>query len=152
MTLLDQISQHLTEAMKAKEVVRLSTLRMVKSALKNSEIEKMAPLDEAESIKVLQSLLKKRRDSIEQFEKAGRTDLAQKEAAEMTIIEAYLPAPLDEDALAKIVDQTLVEIGATSAKDMGRAMKAVMAKLADQAADGKVVSGLVKSRLGSVGS
>ena len=149
MTLLDQISQHLTEAMKAKDVVRLSTLRMVKSALKNSEIEKMAPLDEAESIKVLQSLLKKRRDSIEQFEKAGRRDLAQKEAAEMTIIEAYLPAPLDEDALAKIVDQTLVEIGATTAKDMGRAMKAVMAKLADQAVDGKVVSGLVKSRLGS---
>ncbi len=148
MTLLEEVTQALTAAMKAQEVLRLSTLRMVKSALKNREIEKMAPLDAAESLKVLQTLVKQRRDSAEQFTQAGRPELAEKEIAEIKVIEEYLPASLDETTLARLVDETLVEIGATSAKDMGRAMKAVMSKLGGQAVDGKIVSGLVKTKLG----
>ena len=149
MTYLDRINQELTAAMKAREELKLSTLRMVKSALKNKEIEKMAPLDDAESIKVLQSLVKKGRDSAQQYRDAGRNELAEKEDAEVAFIEAYLPAALDEAALEKIVIATLDEIGATSAKDMGRAMKAVMAKLAGQSVDGKVVNQLVKAKLGT---
>jgi len=147
MTLPERINQDLTAAMKAKDTERLSALRMVKTALKNREIEKMSPLDDAEATKVLQSLVKQRRDSIEQYTQGGRPELAAKEAAEITVIEAYLPAALDEATLARIVEETLGEIGAQSAKDMGRAMKAVMAKLAGQAVDGKVINQLVKSKL-----
>ena len=149
MTLQERINQDLTAAMKAKDAGRLSALRMVKTALKNREIEKMSPLDDAEATKVLQSLVKQRRDSIEQYTQGGRPELAAKEAAEITVIEAYLPAALDEATLARIVDETLGEIGAQSAKDMGRAMKAVMAKLAGQAVDGKIVNQLVKAKLGA---
>ena len=148
MTFLERINQDITAAMKAREAARLSTLRLVKAALKNREIEKMAALDDAEAIKVLQSLVKQRRDSIEQYQAGGRPELAEKEAGEIKIIEAYLPAALDEATLAKVVDETLAEIGATSVKDLGRAMKAVMAKLAGQTVDGKIVNQLVKARLG----
>jgi len=147
MSFLDEINVALTAAMKAQDAARLSTLRMVKAALKNREIEKMAALDAPESIKVLQSLVKQRKDSIEQYLNAGRSELAEKEAAEIKVIEEYLPAAMDEGALAQIVDQVVAEIGATEAKDMGRAMKAVMAKLTGEAVDGKVVSALVKARL-----
>lgn len=147
MSLLDQISLDIVSAMKAKDALRLSTLRMVKSALKNREIEKMAPLDEAESIKILQSLVKQRRDSVEQYLDGGRPDLAQKEAAEILFIEGYLPAAIDEETIAIVVDQTLLELGTTSAKDLGRVMKAVMAKLSGQAVDGKVVNALVRAKL-----
>lgn len=147
MTLPERINQDLTAAMKAKDTERLSALRMVKTALKNREIEKMSPLDDSEATKVLQSLVKQRRDSIEQYTQGGRPELAAKEAAEINVIEAYLPAALDEATLARIVEETLGEIGAQSAKDMGRAMKAVMAKLAGQAVDGKVINQLVKSKL-----
>jgi len=146
-TLVEQVNQDLTAAMKAKDAERLSALRMVKTALKNREIEKMAALEDAEAIKVLQSLVKQRRDSIEQYELAKRPDLAAKEAAEIKVIEAYVPAALDESALAAIVDQTLTEIGAQGSKDLGRAMKAVMARLAGQTADGKLVNELVRKRL-----
>jgi hypothetical protein len=149
MTLLDQINQALTAAMKAKDAERLSALRMVKTALKNHEIAKMAPLDDAESTKVLHSLVKQRRDSMEQYTQGGRPELAAKEAAEIKVIAEYLPAALDEATLARIVDEALNEIGASSAKDLGRAMKAVMAKLAGQAVDGKIISQLVKSKLGA---
>jgi uncharacterized protein YqeY len=149
MTLQERINQDLTAAMKAKDADRLSALRMVKTALKNREIEKMSPLDDAEATKVLQSLVKQRRDSIEQYTQGGRPELAAKEAAEITVIEAYLPAALDEATLERIVEETLGEIGAQSAKDMGRAMKAVMAKLAGQAVDGKIVNQLVKAKLGA---
>jgi uncharacterized protein YqeY len=149
MRLAEQINQDLTAAMKAQDAARLSALRMVKTALKNREIEKMAPLDETEAIRVLQSLVKQRRDSIEQYTQGGRPELAAKEAAEIAVIEAYLPAALDEAALARIVEETLSEIGAQSPKDMGRAMKAVMARLAGQSVDGKVVNQLVKSKLGA---
>lgn len=148
MSFLERINQDLSAAMKAKEAERLSTLRMVKTALKNREIEKMAPLDDAESIKVMQSLVKQRRDSAEQYRQAGREELAAKEEAEIKVIEEYLPAALDEATLERIVNETLAEIGATSARDMGRAMKAVMARLAGQAVDGKAVNQLVKAKLG----
>ncbi len=149
MTLQEQINQDLTAAMKAKDAERLSTLRMMKTALKNREIEKMGPLDDAEAIKVLQSLVKQRRDSIEQYRQGGRPELAEKEAAEIKVIEEYLPAAMDQATLSRIVDETLSEIGAQSPKDLGRAMKAVMAKLAGQAVDGKVVNQMVRTKLGA---
>jgi len=149
MSLLDEVNKHLAAAMKAKDPPRLSTLRMVKTALKNREIEKMAALDDSESIKVLQSLVKQRRDSIEQYLKGGRPELADKEAAEIKVIEEYLPAAMDESTLARIVDETISEIGATSPADLGRAMKAVMARLAGEPVDGKLVNGLVRAKLGA---
>jgi uncharacterized protein len=149
MTFLERINQDITAAMKAKDADRLSTLRMVKTALKNREIDKMAALTDDEAIKVLQSLVKQRRDSIEQYKQGGRPELAEKEAAEIKVIEAYLPAALDEAAIAKIVEETIAEQGATSAKELGQVMKAVMAKLAGQTVDGKVVNQLVRARLGA---
>jgi uncharacterized protein len=151
MTPLEKINQDITAAMKAKDEIRLSTLRMMKTALKKEELEreKGQTLSEAEAVKILQTLLKQRRDSIEQFTKAGRQELADKEAAEMKIIEEYLPAALDEAALGEIVAATVAEMGASSPQQMGLVMKAVMAKLAGQTVDGKVVSALVKSKLGS---
>lgn len=148
MTFLERINQDLTIAMKNKEADRLSTLRMVKTSLKNREIEKMAPLDDSEAIKILQSLVKQRRDSIEQYNQAGRTELAEKEAAEISIIERYLPAAIDEATLQRIVDETVTESGATSMKELGNVMKAVMAKLAGQTVDGKMVNQIVRARLG----
>jgi uncharacterized protein len=149
MTFLDRINQDITAAMKAKDADRLSTLRMVKTALKNREIDKMAALTDDEAIKVLQSLVKQRRDSIEQYKQGGRLELAEKEAAEIKVIEAYLPAALDEAAIAKLVEETIAEQGATSAKELGQVMKAVMAKLAGQTVDGKVVNQLVRAKLGA---
>jgi uncharacterized protein len=148
MTFLDRINEDLKAAMKSKDSDRLSTLRMVKTALKNREIDKMEALTDEESIKVLQSLVKQRRDSIEQYQQAGRIDLAEKEAAELKTIEEYLPAALDEAAIARVVEETIVESGASSMKEMGAVMKAVMAKLAGQTVDGKVVNQIVKSKLG----
>jgi uncharacterized protein YqeY len=149
MTFLDRINQDITAAMKARESDRLSTLRMVKTALKNREIDKMAALTDDEAFKILQSLVKQRRDSVEQYTLGGRLELAEKEAAEIKVIETYLPAALDEAAISMIVEATIVELGATSAKDMGQVMKATMAKLVGQTVDGKVVSQLVKTKLGA---
>jgi uncharacterized protein len=149
MTFLERINQDITTAMKAKEADRLGVLRMVKTSLKNKEIEKMAPLEDAEALKILQSLVKQRRDSIESYQAAGRAELADKEAAEIKVIETYLPAALDEAALAQIVEAAVTETGATSAKELGLVMKAVMAKLAGQTADGKVVNQLVRAKLGA---
>lgn len=155
MSFIQRINQDITLAMKNKDADRLSTLRMVKTALMNFEIEKKgkadnadATIDDAEAIKVLQSLVKQRRDSIEQYNQGGRPELAEKEAAEIKFIEVYLPAALDEGAIAKIVEETVAETGANSMKDLGNVMKAVMAKLAGQTVDGKVVSQLVRSKLG----
>jgi hypothetical protein len=150
MTALEKINQDITAAMKAKDEARLSALRMMKTALKNKELEKDKGegLSDAEAIKVLQSLLKQRRDSIEQYTKAGRQELADKEAAELKIIEEYLPAALDEAAIGNIVEATIAEMGASSPQQMGLVMKAVMAKLAGQTVDGKVVSAIVKTKLG----
>ena len=148
MTFLERINQDLTTAMKNKDTDRLSTLRMVKTALKNREIEKMSPLGDDEAIKLLQSLVKQRRDSIEQYTQAGRAELAEKEAVEIAIIEAYLPAALDEATLQRIVEETIAESGATSMKELGAVMKAVMVKLAGQTVDGKVVNHIVRTKLG----
>jgi uncharacterized protein YqeY len=148
MTFLDRINEDLKAAMKSKDSERLSTLRMVKTALKNREIDKMEALTDEEAIKVLQSLVKQRRDSIEQYQQAGRIELAEKEAAEIKVIEEYLPAALDEAAIARVVEETIAETGASSMKEMGAVMKAVMAKLAGQTVDGKAVNRIVKSKLG----
>src|SRR5215468_11979441 len=148
MTFLDRINEDLKAAMKSKDPERLSTLRMVKTALKNREIDKMEALTDDEAIRVLQSLVKQRRDSIEQYQQAGRIELAEKEAAEIKVIEEYLPAALDEEAIARVVEETLAETGASSVKEMGAVMKAVMAKLAGQTVDGKAVNRIVKSKLG----
>jgi uncharacterized protein YqeY len=148
MTFLERINGDLTAAMKNKEAERLSTLRMVKTALKNREIEKMAPLTDEEAIRILQSLVKQRRDSIEQYKQGGRPELAEKEAAEIKIIEEYLPAALDEAAISRIVEEAIAQTGASSMKEMGNVMKAVMARLAGQTVDGKVVNQIVKSKLG----
>ncbi len=148
MTFLERINQDLTVAMKNKEADRLSTLRMIKTSLKNREIEKMAPLEDAEAIKLLQSMVKQRRESIEQYRQAGRNELAEKEAAEIAVIEQYLPAAIDEATLQRIVDETIAESGAGSMKDLGNVMKAVMARLAGQTVDGKLVNQIVRTRLG----
>jgi uncharacterized protein len=149
MNLLERINEDLKEAMKSRDADRLSTLRMVKTALKNKEIDKMVPLDDAEAMKTLQTLVKQRRDSAEQYLQVGRTDLADKELAEIGLIEAYLPAAVDEATIARLVDEAIAEIGATSPKEMGAVMKAVMAKLAGQPVDGKVINQLVRTKLGA---
>src|SRR5262245_30548896 len=148
MTFLDRINEDLKTAMKERESERLSTLRMVKTALKNREIEKMAPLTDDEAIKILQSLVKQRRESIEQYRQGGRPELAEKEAAEILVIETYLPAALDAAAITAVVEAAISETGASSVKDLGTVMKATMAKLAGQTVDGKIVNQIVRSKLG----
>jgi uncharacterized protein YqeY len=147
MSIVDQITQDMTQAMKAREELRLSTLRMVKSALKNKEIDKRAPLDDKEATAVLSTLIKQRKDSIEQFTKGGRTELAQKEQAEIGIIEAYMPKALGEEEVLAAVRTTISEMGSPTVKDMGTVMKNTMAKFAGARVDGKLVSELVKREL-----
>ena len=149
MTFIEQISQDIAAAMRAKETTRLGALRMAKAALMNREAEKGGALDETESRQVMASLIKQRRDSIEQFRKGGRDDLADKESAEITVLEAYLPPALDAAALEAIIDEAIRTSGAASAKDLGKVMKAVMPKLAGQAVDGKLVNDIVRRKLGS---
>jgi uncharacterized protein YqeY len=147
MTLTDRIVADITAAMKAKDADRLGTLRMVKSNLMNRKIEKGAELTDEEVQKALQSLVKQRRDSIEQYEKAGRTELAAKEAAEIGFIEEYLPQAATEEEIKAAVTEAIAETAATSMKEMGAVMKAVQAKLAGKSADGKTVSDQVKAQL-----
>jgi uncharacterized protein len=149
MSLIEQIQQDITAAMKARAEQRLSTLRMVKSALKNREIEKMAPLDEKESQAVLTTLIKQRKESVEQFTKGGRQEMADKEAAEILLIEAYLPKAAGEDEIAAGVKATIAEMGSPTMKDMGTVMKNAMARFsgAGMRVDGKVVSEAVKREL-----
>jgi uncharacterized protein YqeY len=147
MAFIDRISEDLTAAMRAKDVARLSTLRMAKAALMNREVERGRGLDDAESLQVMASLIKQRRDSVEQFRKGGREDLAVKEEAEIVVLETYLPPPVGEAEIAAAVEAAITETGATSARDMGRVMKAVMARFSGAALDGKVVSDLVRKRL-----
>src|SRR5215470_5417535 len=127
MTLQEKIQSHLSEAMRSKDQLRLSVLRMIKTAVKNKEIEKMKPLEEGEVIAVLNSLVKQRKDSVEQFRKGAREELAQKEEAEIKIIEEYLPAAASEDEIRRAVEDAIQETGAASIKDMGKVMKATMA-------------------------
>lgn len=148
MTLVEDVNRAITDAMKAKEPQRLVPLRMLKAALLNREIERGHALDEAESRQVVSALVKQRRDSIEQFLKGGRTDLADKETAEIAVLENYLPAAVDPADLERIVDSAIASTGASTAKDMGRVMKAVMAELAGATVDGRAVNELVKRKLG----
>ena len=147
MTLKEKIISDLTDAMKAKDADRLSTLRMVKANLMNRQIDKGSELTDEEVTKALQSLVKQRRDSIEQYEKAGRSELAAKEAAEITHIEAYLPQAASPEEINAAVDAAVAETGASAMKDMGTVMKAAMVKLAGKSADGKLVSESVKAKL-----
>jgi len=147
MKLRDKINSDLTAAMKAKEADRLNVIRMMKTAVKHKEIEKIGELDDAEVMQTLVSLIKQRRDSIEQFTKGGRPELAEKEAAEIKIIEEYLPAAAGDDEIAEAVAAAVAELGATSIKDMGKVMKACMAKFAGRPLDGAKLSELVKARL-----
>jgi uncharacterized protein len=150
MPLIDQIQKDIVDAMKARDEQRLSCLRMVKSALKNKEIEKMSPLDDKESQQVLSTLIKQRKDSIEQFTKGGRQEMADKEAAEIKLIEAYLPKAAGEEEIAAGVRAAIAEMSpAPTMKDMGSVMKAAMARFnaAGMRVDGKVVSEMVKKEL-----
>jgi uncharacterized protein YqeY len=148
-TVIERVNRDLTAAMKAKDAERTGTLRMAKAALKNKEIAKMGALEEAEALGVLQSLVKQREDSIEQFKKAGRNELAAKEEAERAILVAYLPAEASDAEITAAVDAAVAETQAASAKDMGKAMKAALARLAasGKPADGKKVNEAVRRRL-----
>ncbi len=148
MKLADQVNTDIANAMRAKEPVRLSTLRMLKTALTNKSIEKSRELDDTEGVQVIGTLIKQRRDSIEQFQKGGRQDLVDREAAEIKVLEEYLPPPVSEAELGAIIDAVVSETGASSPKDMGKVMKGVMGRLAGRTADGRVVSEMVKKRLG----
>lgn len=147
MALVDTLSASIADAMRQKDAIRLSTLRMLKAALTNREIERGHALDDSESLQVVASLVKQRKDSIDQFTKGGRQELADKEQAEILVLEAYLPAAADPAAVEQAVADAVQETGATSPKDMGRVMKAAMARLAGQTVDGKTVNELVRRKL-----
>jgi hypothetical protein len=149
MPLMEQIQKDLVDAMKAKDELRLSVLRMVKSALKNKEIEKLRPLEDAEALQMLQTLMKQRRESVEMFAKGGRTDLAEKETKEIAIIEHYLPANASPEDIEHAIDAAIAETGANSAKEMGAVIKAARAKLESKTVDGKALSDRVRARLGA---
>ncbi|MGZ4845781.1 MAG: GatB/YqeY domain-containing protein [Candidatus Angelobacter sp.] len=150
MTISEQIQKDMVDAMRSRDELRLSTLRMVKAAIKNKEVDKRAPLDDKETQQILSTLIKQRRDSIEQFTKGGRQELADKEAAEIKMIEHYLPKAMGEEQIAEAVKATIAEMGSPTIKDMGTVMKNVMAKLQATGArvEGKTVSELVKKGLG----
>ena len=137
----------MTAAMKAQDAPRLSTLRMVKAAIQNREIDKGAPLMDEELVKIFQTLVKQRKDSVEQYEKAKRPELADKERAEITVIEEYLPQAATREEIEQAVAAALAETGATSMKEMGAVMKATQARLAGSPADGRMVSEIVKAKL-----
>ena len=148
MSLEQTLGADIVTAMKAKDQTKLIALRMLKTALTNKSIEKGRPLESAEELQVVSMLVKQRRDSIEQFTKGGRADLADKEQAEIAILNTYLPASASDDEIAAAVAAAIAETGATSAKDMGKVMKATMAALAGKTVDGKKVSEAVKAKLG----
>ena len=143
----ERIQKDLTGALKGKDELRLNVLRMVKTALKLKSVEKMRPLDDAESLQVLQTLVKQRRESVEQFTAGGRLDLAEKETKEIGIIEAYLPAAPSEDELRTAIEAAVAETGATSPKQMGAVIRAAKLRQAGKSVDGKTLSDRVRDRL-----
>ncbi|HEX8709219.1 MAG TPA: GatB/YqeY domain-containing protein [Pyrinomonadaceae bacterium] len=147
MSLKERITTDLTASMKARDAARTSALRMVKASVTNREIEKGGELSEDEMTKMLQSLVKQRRDSIEQYEKAGRQELADKELAEIAVIEEYLPKAASREEIEQAVARAITETGATSMREMGAVMKAAQALLAGRNADGRTVSEVVKAKL-----
>jgi uncharacterized protein len=147
MSLSEQIQKDMVAAMKSREEEKLSTLRMMKAAVKNREIEKRAPLDDKEVLAVLSTMIKQRKDSVEQFTNGNRPELAAKEEKEITLIETYMPKSASDDQIVATVKETIADMGSPTMKDMGTVMKAVMAKFADVRVDGKVVSETVKREL-----
>ncbi|MBM4123865.1 MAG: GatB/YqeY domain-containing protein [Nitrospira sp.] len=147
MSLHDRLSDDLKQAMKARDQLRMDAIRMIKAAVLNKEIELKKDLDDAEMSRVMTALVKQRRESVEQYQKAKRDDLAGKELKEITIIEAYLPRALSTEEIAQVVAAVIQETGAATLKDMGNVMKAVMARLAGQTVDGKQISDLVRAKL-----
>jgi len=148
MTLTERVQKEMIEAMRGKQELRLSTLRMMKAALHNREVDKRGALDEKEELQVLSTMIKQRKDSVEAFEKGNRPELARKEAEEITIIEAFMPQAVGEEEILAAVRTTISEMGSPTMKDMGTVMKAVMAKFAGARVDGKLVSEAVKRELG----
>ena len=149
MSMNDQVGADIAAAMKARDASRLSALRMLKAAVMNKSVEKGRDLDDAEVLQVVSSLVKQRRDSIEQFTNAGSTDLVEKETAELKVLQAYLPAAATPEEINAAVAEAIAETGASSPKDMGKVMKAVMPKLAGKNADGKAVNEAVRRTLGA---
>ena len=149
MSLSNTVTSDIAAAMKAKDSGRLSALRMLKAAIMNKGVEKGRDLDDQEVLLVIHALVKQRRDSIEQFKNAGRTDLVDKESAELVVLSAYLPPAAGQDEIDAAVAAAITETGATSAKDMGKVMKAVMPKLAGKNADGRTVNETVRRQLGA---
>jgi uncharacterized protein YqeY len=147
MKLRDQINHDLTAAMKARDAERLSVLRMMKTAIKNKEIDSLGELDDVQAAQILSTLIKQRKESIEQFNRGGRPELAEKEAGEIKIIEQYLPAGVSEAEIEAVVEEVVRATGASSPKDMGAVMKQCMTRFAGKRVDGKQVSDLVKRRL-----
>jgi len=147
MSLYDRLSEDLKRAMKDRDQLRMDVIRMMKAALLNKELELKKDLDDAEMSRVMTTLVKQRREAVEQYQKANRADLAGKELKEIDIIQGYLPQALSEDDIVRLVESTILETGAKGPKDMGTVMKAVMAKLTGQTIDGKQLSELVKSKL-----
>lgn len=147
MSLRDRLTEDLKQAMKSRDQLRTDVIRMIKAAIFNKEIEIKQDLDDAEMSRVMTTLIKQRKEAAEQFEKGKRDDLAQKELKEITIIKGYLPQALTPEEIAQLVDTVIRETGASSAKDMGSTMKAVMARLSGQSVDGKQLSDLVRAKL-----
>ncbi len=147
MNLLDRIQKDLVEAMKSKDEARLSTIRMIKTALKKHEVDTMKPLDEQTEMQILTTLVKQRRDSIDMFRKGNRPELAEKEEFELKLVESYLPAAPSDAEMEDAIQAAIQETGITSAKQMGAVMKAAQAKLGGKRVDGKVLSEKVRSRL-----
>lgn len=147
MRLDEHVTKDIAAAIKARDQARLAPLRMLKAALTNRAVERGRPLDAAEERQVVMNLIKQRRDSVELFRQGGRVDLAEREAAEIAVLESYLPPSLDPTELERLVDATIAELGAASVKDLGRVMKAVMPKLAAFTVDGRAVNELVRRRL-----
>jgi uncharacterized protein YqeY len=148
MTLMERISGDIAQAMRAREQTKLAALRLAKAALMNSEVQRGRVLEDAEAQQVIAALIKQRRDSIEQFTKGGRVDLADKEAAEITVLEAYVPPPLGAAEIDAAVDAAIADTGAASAKDLGRVMKAVMNRFTGRTVDGKAINEAVRRKLG----
>jgi uncharacterized protein YqeY len=148
MTLNEKVAAEITAAMKAKDAARLSALRMLKAAIMNKGVEKGRDLDDSEVLQVVSSLVKQRRDSIEQFQKAGRTDLVDKETGEVAVLEQYLPPAASPEDIDAAVSAAIAETAASSPKDMGKVMKAVMPRLAGKNADGRAVNEAVRRKLG----
>jgi uncharacterized protein YqeY len=148
MSIVDDVNTAIADAMRKHDPARLSALRMLKAAFMNRDVEKGRALDDAEARQVVTSLVKQRKDSIEQFTKGGRQDLADKETAEIAVLEVYLPPPADPAAVERAIADAIAETGAASSKDIGRVMKAAMAKLAGQNVEGKAVNELVRQKLG----